>query len=503
MTTDSRLYSTADSLASFFHRQKGLFHSFIDKKACSRSDCSNPFNSIHFFYSTMTLNHKQTIQRRNSIPQELEDPEDCTIGEGQGDLFEPPSTSLPLTVEVPAPQPASPLANPTTPISWQSIPREIRNLVAGGLAGMLAKSVVAPVDRIKILYQVSSAEFHLTRIPRVMLNIIHEEGLSALWKGNMATMIRVFPYSGIQFMVFDRCKRFFLSEQEQQRAQQQSSSPPPSTAQRSSKHGLTAMESLVSGMIAGSISVLCTYPLDLTRAQLAVLKRHKKQAIGQAAIPTQSFGSVLRQNYSKGGIRGLFRGISPTLLGILPYSGIAFTLNEQGKRHIQSLTHRDLTTMERMQCGAFAGLFAQTATYPIEVTRRRMQTGDLVASSQDTALGCLDGSGTKKRQTTNAIKPPTTTATTSSSLPRHPTTMQSTVLHLYREQGIRGFYKGVSMNWMKGPIAFSISFTTFDTVQGLMETEAERAQRLPRRFTDEEPSFTTSTTRKEQSDRCG
>lgn len=35
------------------------------------------------------------------------------------------------------------------------------------------------------------------------------------------------------------------------------------------------------------------------------------------------------------GIRGLFRGLSPTILGILPYSGIAFALNEQGKRKVR------------------------------------------------------------------------------------------------------------------------------------------------------------------------
>ena len=52
--------------------------------------------------------------------------------------------------------------------------------------------------------------------------------------------------------------------------------------------------------------------------------------------------------------------------------------------------------------------------------------------------------------------------------------MITTMQHLLEEQGIRGFYKGVTMNWVKGPIAFSISFTTFDTIQGWIETEEER-----------------------------
>jgi hypothetical protein len=168
------------------------------------------------------------------------------------------------------------------------LPKEIRNIFAGGLAGMIAKSVVAPFDRIKILYQISSAEFHIWKVPGVAKNIIKTEGLSALWKGNLATMIRVFPYSGIQFMVFDRCKTFLLKEQEREyRLLQKENIHAPKP-----RWGLSPLESLFSGMTAGAISVVCTYPLDLTRAQLAVLRRKKHEVnIG--------FLGTLRENHTK------------------------------------------------------------------------------------------------------------------------------------------------------------------------------------------------------------
>jgi hypothetical protein len=293
---------------------------------------------------------------------------------------------------------------------------------------MCAKSVVAPIDRIKILYQVSSAKFHVWKIPEVMLNIIRTEGFQALWKGNTATMIRVFPYSGVQFMTFDRCKSFFLHEHEHHGRYI-------SFVNDHSKRGLTPVESLIAGMVAGSVSVAVTYPLDLTRAQLAVLRRHRNDG-----VPTKGFVAVLLDNYQQRGVGGLFRGMTPTLMGILPYSGIAFTLNEQGKKRIQNMTGRDLTTIERMQCGAFSGLFAQTLTYPIEVTRRRMQTIGVVGT--DTALGSL---GVHEKASTG------------------PPTLITTIRTLYAEQGYRGFFKGVSLNWLKGPLAFSISFTAYDT----------------------------------------
>jgi len=192
----------------------------------------------------------------------MEDPEDCRS---------PPVLD---------PEPATPRApGPFTRDDILKLPQELRNLLAGGVAGMVAKSFVAPIDRIKILYQVSSAEFRLTHVPRVAYNIIHDEGLSALWKGNTATMIRVFPYSGIQFMVFDRLKTYMLHQHQKERIMGDDRA-----------WGLSAMESLVAGCVAGSVSVVCTYPLDLTRAQLAVLKKKKHQE-------NMGFRKVLLQNY--------------------------------------------------------------------------------------------------------------------------------------------------------------------------------------------------------------
>jgi len=191
----------------------------------------------------------------------------------------------------------------------------------------------------------------------------------------------------------------------------------------------------------------------MTRAQLAVLKRKRN-------APHVGFVTILNKNYSERGVKGLFRGITPTMLGILPYAGIAFTLNEQGKRKIQNMTGREPTTGDKMQCGALSGLFAQTLTYPLEVTRRRMQTMG-VAQSKDGAVGSL-GMGHAAAQQTEL-------------------SMLRTISELYAEQGMAGLFKGVTLNWLKGPVAFSISFTTFDIMQGFLATEEEKKLRQPRR----------------------
>lgn len=308
---------------------------------CRDHNISN--NNNIFAFSPL---QKTMVVRRDTTPQELADPDDCMVNdaaeasayaavarEALDEEGDPAGAATAAALAHHHTNPHIPLTTSTTgseiarraSTSWSermsTLPLEIRNLLSGGIAGMVAKTFVAPLDRIKILYQVSSAKFHVWNVPTVVRNIVKNEGFPALWKGNMATMIRVFPYSGVQFMVYDRCKLFFLHEHER--------GIYVSFIKDHSKWGLTPVESLIAGMVAGTVSVVVTYPLDLTRAQLAVLRRHRD------GIPTKSFMTVLMENYTNRGLVGLYRGITPTLMGILPYSGVAFTLNEQGKKEVR------------------------------------------------------------------------------------------------------------------------------------------------------------------------
>lgn len=78
----------------------------------------------------------------------------------------------------------------------------------------------------------------------------------------------------------------------------------------------------------------------------------------------------------EGGIKALYRGVAPTLVGIVPYAAINFATYETLKLKAlatPSMCQEDggLLITTRLMCGGFAGAFGQTVVYPLDTVRRR------------------------------------------------------------------------------------------------------------------------------------
>lgn len=81
------------------------------------------------------------------------------------------------------------------------------SILAGGVAGALAKTAIAPLDRQKIIFQVTSKQFSIGKAFRAMRETYHTEGVRALYRGNGAMMVRIIPYASIQYMAFEQYKK--------------------------------------------------------------------------------------------------------------------------------------------------------------------------------------------------------------------------------------------------------------------------------------------------------
>ena len=172
----------------------------------------------------------------------------------------------------------------------------LTSLVAGGVAGGLAKTVIAPLDRSKIFFQTNETRNYRFRYAlRWLRHGYRTEGLLSLWRGNTATLARIVPYSAINFMAFEQYKKLLRVE----------------------RTGTPA--SFVAGRLAGSTGQLVTYPLDRARAVMAVTN-----AGSGAGRQYSNLVVVFVSIYREEGLLSLYRGLTPTLLGVIPYAGTSF-----------------------------------------------------------------------------------------------------------------------------------------------------------------------------------
>ncbi|KAK4366252.1 hypothetical protein RND71_014132 [Anisodus tanguticus] len=336
---------------------------------------------------------------------------------------------------------------------FDGLPIYVKELIAGGAAGAFAKTAVAPLERVKILLQTRTEGFHSLGVYQSLKKLLKHEGVIGFYKGNGASVLRIVPYAALHYMTYERYRGWILNNY--------------------SALGIGPVVDLLAGSASGVTAVLCTYPLDLARTKLAyqfcampmtdsrirlkestllvcsnlailfviVYARVKdtRGNLGNGIKPThvhpQYSGTknVLEAVYKEGGLRALYRGVGPTLIGILPYAGLKFYVYEELKRHVPE-EHQSSILM-RLSCGAIAGLLGQTFTYPLDVVRRQMQVEHLQPSLQDR--------------------------------PRYKNTFDG-LSTIVRNQGWRQLFAGLSVNYMKIVPSVAIGFTAYDTMKACL-----------------------------------
>ena len=84
--------------------------------------------------------------------------------------------------------------------------------LAGGVAGAVSRTVVSPLERLKILFQIQSAGRTEYKLPigQGLLKMWRDEGWRGFMRGNGANCMRIIPYSAVQFASFNFYKKASL-----------------------------------------------------------------------------------------------------------------------------------------------------------------------------------------------------------------------------------------------------------------------------------------------------
>ncbi|KDE06805.1 hypothetical protein, variant [Microbotryum lychnidis-dioicae p1A1 Lamole] len=195
---------------------------------------------------------------------------------------------------------------------WDRVPDQtmISNssrFVSGGIGGVLSQFVIYPIETLKTRVMSSTGGEHKGNalIFETAKNIWKKGGVKLYFRGLPAGLIGVFPYSAIDMSTFEGIKLAYTNWAEEE-------------------PGIPG--SLAFGALSGGVGATSVYPLNLVRTRL--------QAQGTPAHPQTYTGvrDAARKCYQREGWRGFYKGLTPTLVKVVPAVAISYAVYDASKK---------------------------------------------------------------------------------------------------------------------------------------------------------------------------
>ncbi|AET37491.1 thiamine transporter TPC1 Ecym_1248 [Eremothecium cymbalariae DBVPG len=287
-------------------------------------------------------------------------------------------------------------------------------VIAGSVSGLLARTVTAPLDTVKIRHQLQLGhEKKYIKIISTFKTIVREEGVRALWKGNVPASMMYVLYGSLQFGSYAWLNKM-------------SNEYYPNISPQ--------INSVLVGGLAGMSSMMAIYPFDVLRTRF--IANRNTRLVKMAEI-------VKNIQRTEGPI-GFFRGYIWSTLTISLSAAVTFgtyeTLNIYSETSGISWLGSSSSTV--------AGLLSKTITFPLDTVRRRIQ----IIYSQDISSYTADPGAYKIYRDSNFL---------------------SIALRMARHEGISSLYKGLSMALCKSTPTTMISLWVFEHAIDIMQHQKQ------------------------------
>ncbi|XP_061829434.1 mitochondrial thiamine pyrophosphate carrier [Nerophis lumbriciformis] len=284
--------------------------------------------------------------------------------------------------------------------------------LAGSAAGMVTRAIINPLDVIKIRFQLQIESLSTARPTGKYSGLfqasrcIHtEEGLSAFWKGHVPAQLLSICYGAVQFASFECLTRVVHDMT-------------PFDSQTSGVHFMCG------GLAACSATVVCQ-PLDTLRTRFA--------AQGEPKV-YKKLTHAVRTMWRTEGVLTFYRGLSPTLIAVFPYAGLQFFFYNVFKRLLTPppFAGKSGENIRSLICGSGAGVISKTITYPFDLFKKRLQVGGFEEARVH--FGQV----------------------------RRYRGLADCVVRIAKEEGVRGFSKGLSPSLVKSALSTGLTFFWYE-----------------------------------------
>ena len=285
--------------------------------------------------------------------------------------------------------------------------RPVKDVVAGACAGAVAKTVVAPIERIKLLMQLKfSIDTRSTKVTgstnsstsaitknygalEVAKKVYQRQGILAFWRGNTPNVIRQGGTSAMNFLLMDWYKNAISPLLVWSLCLPSNNDPLIRQKRRA------ILSSFLSGGLAGGTTTTVLYPVEFVRTRLAM-------DVGRGTVDAPrlypgGMKDVFKSIWKVDGWKGLYQGYGIALGGVVLYRALHLggydalkteILHRRGLGEWQQskkstcdtigiLPESGLTICERFLAAQVVSVVAGTVCYPIDSIRRRlmMQAG--------------------------------------------------------------------------------------------------------------------------------
>jgi len=223
----------------------------------------------------------------------------------------------------------------------------------GGVSAAVSKTIVAPIERVKLLLQVQDAsssikpEDRYNGIGDCFSRVLKEQGFASFWRGNLANVIRYFPTQALNFAFKDFYKKKLN----------------PFDAKKEPVKFFFG--NCASGGAAGATSLTVVYPLDFARTRLAadVGSGGEREFTGLT--------NCLQKIFMKDGPQGLYRGFGISVVGIVAYRAAYFGMFDT----VNPMFFPDKKSANVLAMWFVAQVVTVSAgimSYPLDTVRRRL-----------------------------------------------------------------------------------------------------------------------------------
>jgi len=248
------------------------------------------------------------------------------------------------------------------------------DLLIGGSIGAVSKTVMAPVERVKLLMQtqdsnpdvLSGKVVRYKSIGDCVTRVHTEQGLKAFWRGNLVNCLRYAPQQGSALAFNDAINDLFPKYDSKTQFWQSTGSK------------------LVSGGAAGAIANTICYPFDFARTRLA-------SDLGTGGGKFKGIFDCIFTTVRQQGLTGLYTGWSVTVAGAFVYRAGQLGLFKQ----IQDMNPY---AKDKGSLGAMSSFVSVTVArsaimpfnYPFDTVRRRMMLESEKPKEQRVYKGAFD-----------------------------------------------------------------------------------------------------------------